>query len=506
MGAVSAGRRVGRDFIITLAGSAMNGLQGIVVLPIMIRIAGEATYGAYTLLISLLGLWIAFIGYGIPYRYQRNLVSAKTLAERRALFEPQFTFQLLMVALASAAILIAGRRLETWIFGDMTHFTPAYLAAVLFSNLLCRQSQDYFRYTQRFLPLSISSASATYVFVAILVAVALLTQELSLDTLLLLQAVTYLVISLPLLAVLLRELGLPRLKLPFRTLMEDIHVAWPLSVELVIDYALRFADRYVILLYLSVADVGRYQPAYALATVVMMLPTLIDIILVPALSRLVDLGERAEAERLLAIFLRLFLMFATPFAVGALMMGPTILGLLASPEIGEASRWVSPLMAVASIFLGIMRLASLVAFVMGRTRTILGASLLGAILNIALNVAVLAFVRDIAVPAASALVGYVAAAVYTVLALRPVWRIAFEWGAIARYCVAAAAMGLLLWVIGYPPGTVVSINPFLLAAVLAVGGVTYFAALTAVGGFGRREINQIGNLLRRQDRGAGQAA
>jgi len=503
---VSTGRRVGRDFIITLAGSAMSGLQGIVVLPIMIRIAGEATYGAYVLLISFLGLWITFIGYGIPYRYQRNLVSAKTVAERRALFEPQFTFQLLMVGLISAAILLAGHRLETWLFGDMTHFTPAYLAAVLLSNLLCRQAQDYFRYTQRFLPLSISSAGATYVFVAILVAVAALTRELSLDTLLLLQTATYLAVSLPLLAVLLRELGLPRLRLPFRTLLEDLHIAWPLSVELLIDYALRFGDRYVILLYLSVADVGRYQPAYALATVVMVLPTLTDIILVPALSRLIDLGERAEAERLLAAFLRLFLMFALPFAVGALMMGPTILGLLASPEIGIASRWVAPLMAVASIFLGIMRLASLVAFVMGRTRTILGASLVGAGLNIALNVIVLAMIRDIAVPAASALVGYVAAAVYTVLALRPVWRIGFEWRAIARYCIAAAAMGIALRLLGYSPGTVEPVSPFVLAAVLPAGGIAYFAALAAIGGFGRREINQIGNLLRRGDNSAGQAA
>ena len=503
---MSGGGRIGRNFVITLAGSAMSGLQGIVVLPIMIRLAGEATYGAYTLLISLLGLWIAFIGYGIPYRYQRNLVSAKTLAERRALFEPQFTFQLLMVVLASAVIVLAGRRLESWIFGDMTHFTPAYLAAVLFSNLFCRQAQDYFRYTERFLPLSVSTASATYVFVAILVAVALLSNTLSLDTLLLLQAITYLAISLPLLVVLLRELGLPRLRFPFRTLLEDIHIAWPLSVELIIDYALRFGDRYVILLYLSVADVGRYQPAYALATVVMMLPSHIDIILVPALSRLIDLGERAEAERLLAAFMRLFLMLSVPFAVGALMMGPTILGLLTTTEIGVASRWVSPLMAVASIFLGIMRLASLVAFVMGRTRTILGASLLGAGLNIALNMVLLAIIRDISVPAASALVGYVAAGVYTVLALRPVWHIGFEWGAIARYCLAAAAMGVVLWLLGYPPGTVVPVNPFVLTAVLAAGGISYFAALTAVGGFGRRELNQIGNLLRRQDRGAGQAA
>jgi O-antigen/teichoic acid export membrane protein len=238
----------------------------------------------------------------------------------------------------------------------------------------------------------------------------------------------------------------------------------------------------------------------------MLLPTLTDIILVPALSRLIDLGERAEAERLLAAFLRLFLMFALPFAVGALMMGPTILGLLASPEIGIASRWVAPLMAVASIFLGIMRLASLVAFVMGRTRTILGASLVGAGLNIALNVIVLAMIRDIAVPAASALVGYVAAAVYTVLALRPVWRIGFEWGAIARYCIAAAAMGIALRLLGYSPGTVEPVSPFVLAAVLPAGGIAYFAALAAIGGFGRREINQIGNLLRRGDNSAGQAA
>ncbi|HUN47093.1 MAG TPA: hypothetical protein VMU85_11250, partial [Stellaceae bacterium] len=67
-------------------------------------------------------------------------------------------------------------------------------------------------------------------------------------------------------------------------------------------------------------------------------------------------------------------------------------------------------------------------------------------------------------------------------------------------------MGVVLWLLGYPPGTVVPVNPFVLTAVLAAGGISYFAALTAVGGFGRRELNQIGNLLRRQDRSAGQAA
>ena len=58
--------RLGIDFLVLLAGQAMMVLQGIIVLPFVIKLAGEATYGAYVLLLSLMGWSLAFSSNTLP--------------------------------------------------------------------------------------------------------------------------------------------------------------------------------------------------------------------------------------------------------------------------------------------------------------------------------------------------------------------------------------------------------------------------------------------------------
>src|ERR1700748_2115245 len=143
--------RLGIDFLVLLAGQAIMVLQGIVVLPFVIRLAGEATFGAYVLLLSLVGWLFSFLGCGIPYRYQRNLVSARTFQERKQLFEPQFTFQITCVAGMSVAAILARNRCGTWLLNGVP-YSVGLLVVSLFVRLLNKQALDYFQYTQRFLP------------------------------------------------------------------------------------------------------------------------------------------------------------------------------------------------------------------------------------------------------------------------------------------------------------------------------------------------------------------
>lgn len=497
---------LGRDFGIVFAGQVMTLVQGVILLPIIIRTSGEAILGAYVLLLSIVSFLFAVLGCGIPYRYRRKVVSAASRAERRRLFEPQFTFQAVAIALAAMVVLRFGNRFERWLFDGSAHFTPFYLVAWMAARLLYQQSVDYFQYTQRFLHYSLSSTANSYLFVAMLLIVVATEHSLPLDSLLLLQCAANLLACVPLLIKLLHEIGPPRLRLPWHELVADARVGLPLAADLLVEFLLRSSDRYLILLFLSVEAVGRYQPAYTIGSVAIFLVAMMETILIPTLSRLVDTGQRAEAAQLMTMLLRLFLMLAIPIAFGALVAGPTLVSLLATAEIGAASRWVTPLVAAATVFYGLARLASITAYVLGRTATILVANTFGAAVNLALNLVLLPLIRDITLPAATTLIGYAIYLVFLAGALRALWPVHIDWTAVSRYLAASAGMSALLWYVGFRAGEVSGMGAFSMAVWIAVAIAFYFALLYLLGGFGRREMEQLARLTRREMPETGQAA
>jgi O-antigen/teichoic acid export membrane protein len=490
--------RLGIDFLVLLAGQAMMVLQGIIVLPFVIKLAGEATYGAYVLLLSLVGWLFSLLGCGIPYRYQRNLVSAASFEERRELFEPQFTFQIIVVAGISAAAILVGARFETWLFGGVTYFSVWLLVIYLFVRLANKQGLDYFQYTQRFLPLSLTLSGNPYLFVALLALVAFGHKHLTLDTLLALQIVSTAAISLPILSILVREIGIPRLRLPLGLLISDTKLGLPLMLELTIDFLLRSSDRYLILAFLSVADVGIYQPAYTVGSLAIFFVTLTETILLPTLSRLVDAGERDVAQDLTTMFQRLFVIVGVPMVVGSLLMGPSLIGLLTTPAIGLASAWVTPLIALATVFYGIARLASTVAYVLRRTMLILWANVAGAGVTIGLNLILLPLLHNITASGLAAAVGQFVNCLYVLLALRSVWRFPVNLSATIRCCGAAGVMAGVLLALGFRPGDVSSSGVASLAVGLALAIPAYFGALLLLGGIRQRDWMQLKNLASRR--------
>jgi len=317
--------------------------------------------------------------------------------------------------------------------------------------------------------------------------------------------ITLLCVSLPIVPIILLEIGIPRLRIPVRSALQDVREAWPLTVKVIVDFALSISDRYLILFFISVNAVGEYQPAYTLASLTTFFGTLTEPILIPAASRLVDIGDRIEAENMVAMFVRLFLLMAIPFSFGALMVGPSIIALMVGPEIATASRWVVASVSFAMIFYGVMRFAALIGFVMGRMRVLVGPMLLGAFINVGANLVLLPLLQSITVAGVTTLIGYAATAIYACYSLRSEWRIALQPKSVLQFVLASIVMSITLWLLGYRPAAVADFSAFYLTlAVTAAFGV-YFGTLWILGAIDRRELERFKQLLHRRVALAGES-
>ena len=492
---------MGRVLGLTFIAQVIIQLQGLIVMPIIVRSAGPATYGAYTIVFVTTVFFFELATSAIYYPYVRNLVSAATPAERRQLFEPQITFCLAVLAVVSGAFLLL--RPATMDVGTGTSISTVLLVGVLAANLVQRQGLDYFRYTLRFVPYSVILGGPPLMFMTLLTATVALQRVPSLDTLLLLQCAAGSGVSVPFAIKILREIGVPRLRLPLRMLIRDARAGLPLTLDGLVNFSLAFSDRYLISAFLSVAAVGYYQPSYQAAAVLFFFARLMSDVLSPVASRLLDLERRADAERLILDFFRLFLMIAVPFTVGMLMVGPSFLGLLTTAEVAETGRWVVPLVAAAVTVNGFIALMRTVAVALNRLPTILLARSMGALLNVALNLLMLPIFASITTAAFSTLAGYAASCLCLILAFRSAWRLPFDAAAMVRFCAAAIIMAIALWMIGYRPATVAPESIYHLSGTIALSIAVYFISLSVVGGFGRRELSQMASVFRYKAPGLG---
>jgi O-antigen/teichoic acid export membrane protein len=464
-------------------------MQGIIVMPLVIRLAGLSVYGASVVWPSALAFIFAFSYFGVGYSYRRKLASAIDVSERRILFEPQFTYQLIILSLVCIVALLIGLAGP---LSDGTNETYAWvLVGWLAVHFLFFQTQEYFRNTLRFDYFNLINIFSNVLFVASIVAWGLLGRTITLTALLLLATATKAIVTLPWLILLLRELGLPRLYLPVHALMEDIRVGWPIFLDFISYNMLNFGDRYLITIFLSVTEVGHYQPGYQLAYLLIFIPRCGDMLLPPILARLMDAGDRLSAERVASDFLHFFLMIAAPFAMGALLVGPSIIALLADPQTAYISRWVTAMVVLGTALYGFTLFCYQAAYVLGRMRIVMIANLIGAGLNLSLNIILLIIFRNINVAALACLLSYGATATYIAWALRGDWHFHLDPHRIAGFFGAACLMGAALMAIGFRPLTVSSLPLPYLAIAIIFAVAAYFVTLWLIGGLQLSSITQL---------------
>ena len=279
-----------------------------------------------------------------------------------------------------------------------------------------------------------------------------------------------------------RSYGPVRLRLAHRAWLDALRRSTPVGLSLiVIQVHVGFG-----LVALGLLDGERSAGVYAAPQRLVLFLTAVSSMfgaaLYPRLSASWAEGREAY-ERVLALGVRMTVVASVPLATGgALVAGPLVRLVYGGgyEDGGAVFRWLVPAVVPISIstVLGYALLAA------GRERHYLRASLIGAAVVVAANLALIPRLHSIA-PALATLAAECAVFVAMALGLRRAHRP----GALRTVAIAAAAAALMAAAILFARSAPVVLQ-------VGLGAAVYIAAIAALGGVGPDDVRLLGDLAR----------
>jgi O-antigen/teichoic acid export membrane protein len=469
-------------------------MQGIILIPLIIKSAGVTIYGGYILLTSGIEFIFAISSFGVGFRYKRFLPSARDIKSRCELFYPQLLFQIISIVVLSFVILLLGPFLSRWLLNNNIYFI-ILLAPILILSYVCyNQSLSYFRYSGKMNYYSLATVVTPYISIGIIFIILYLDLNLDVNLLISAKIISMLLIATPLFFLIYREIGFNIPAIKISSYKEDIKLGFPLVLGYITSVILSSSDRYVIALLLSVKAVGYYNPAYALGSVIIFFPMVSGVVLPPLLSKTVDTGREHEARVMLNYTIKGFLLLSIPFAAGSYVMGRQLLTLLANAEVGASAYLIVPVVAMGILFYGLNVIMSNILFVQMKTRVMFGMSVITAVLNLMLNIILIYIFRDIMMAALTTLLSYFIAFVFMHRIITSDWKIDFDLKVIMKSVASSVLMVIpLLWI---SSNLVTGAHQMLYVfGEILLGIMIYFATLFALRTFSNEELLFLKNTF-----------
>ena len=389
-----------------MTGHLLVFVLGLSLTPIVIKVSGPETYGAYILFLSFMGTIFGISSMGVGTSAKRLLPSTDNFEERAKKFYPQVWFQTLSVCLlgcVSAIIYIHFESTLKWQFkGVSAWIIPLYLVAYTAYS----QGTDYFRYTHRVGIFNISTVAQPTLFVFISLGIYWHIDVLNAGSLIKSLILASATVGGLIFILIHREIGIHFSLFKIEELVKEIRIGFPLVLSYLVDFILTGGDRYIIASMLSVKDVGFYTPAYTIGSMAIILPKVFGVVLPPLISQCVDAGDEAGAKRLSDQVTRIFLIISIPYVVGAMLLGKEVLRLYANDDVAEAAWPVISIVAIASIFYGLVMIKANILFVRLKIGELFYINLISAVVNILLNITLIYMFGNVIVAAIAALASY----------------------------------------------------------------------------------------------------
>jgi O-antigen/teichoic acid export membrane protein len=389
-------KRIGLTGLATL----VVALSPILVLPIVTKILTIQEYGIWSLIVVTAGFVPMLVTLGLPNSMVRFLAQVKNKDEiRDGLYsialvvlgaDLVMSFFLLVFAQLIAANLLSNNRTVAVLLPLIT-FVAAY-------NYLPQTYFRTFQQAKRYSVVSLLQAFSYVILIAAFVVVGLgLTGA----------AFAYL-INLLLVALLstyyvLRDIGAAMPS--FAKLRAYLKYGLPLVPSSLSSWALSVSDRYIITFFLSVAWVGYYSPGYQLGWTISLLATPFTILVPTALYEHYDANRIAEVKTILRYSVKYFLAVAVPAAFVFSVLSKPILLVLTTPAIATNGYLITPFTALSAVLFGVWSIIVTVLTFEKRTGIIGTIWILGAVLNIGLNLVLVPYFGIIAA-AVTTLLGY----------------------------------------------------------------------------------------------------
>ncbi len=472
---------------VVLIGHVLIYAQGIILMPIIIKTVGVTIYGGYILLFAIVGMIYGISSFGVGFKNGRFLPATEGREARRAIFYPQFCFQLLSLIFLSLIFIISYPFIDRLFFKKELIFSKWLVLPWLIFNFFYSQIASYFVATHRVNHFNYATVAFPYINIALITLIYITTRSLSVNILFITQILSYILITVPLALLLFREIGLKFVLPDLKNLVEDIKLGFPLRINYIMDFFLGSSDRYIIAYFMTIAAVGYYNPGYAFGSLIIFFPRVSSVVLRPLLSKAIDAGKEIQAHTMIKYTIKVFLLLAIPFVAGITVLSGPLLNLFANSEVSQKAYMITPIIAVATLFFGLNIILSNILWVRMKTSIILKMNVLAAFINIVLNIVFLYIFKNILVAAVTTLISYSVAFIFIRRAATIDWPLCFERETIIKSIFAAIFMGVILYCISLCLGNNIYKIRFILSEIL-IGIAIYSFSLFIMKAFSRKEL------------------
>lgn len=455
-------------------------LRGIVTLPLIVGTIGTAGYGTWSQILAYVTFLAVIISWNLHLPLIRFIAADRASAPR--IYTTILLTEMGLTVLAGALLLPFSSTTSSLLLGDTALGKHLALGLVLvFFNNIRLVNLNIYRAYDRFLARSVVELSAQTIELGITIVVLLVTRDLF-SALVGMTAWAAVVAALSTWhAGRLAGFGKPSLRIA----RSALSYAVPLLPALLAFWVIDRSDRFFVGRYLGAKEVGIYSASYALGSLVLHAQTPFQMTLFPKVAQLWD-TDRALAKRYIELSNKFFLTLAIPFTTACLVVAPSLLRKLGNDEIASQAAALTVLIATGVTLWGVTIMQSQILHGARSTGVQGTASIVAALVNVALNIALLPRVG--VVGAAIATLGaYGLQCLVLARAARKHLAISYFPAYLAK-CALASAVMLAPMVPLASRGTA-----GLLGAIVA-GGATYLVALVLLRAFDAQERALAGRV------------
>jgi O-antigen/teichoic acid export membrane protein len=333
----------------TIGAHILIALQGVLLIPVIIKTSGVELYGNYILLVSMLGFIFGISSFGVSFRCYRFLPSAINKQEKQTLFLPQFSFHLLSITLLSLFLIAIFPWLDNQFFRGGAEFSLWIIVPYLLFYFLYYQITGYFRYTNKLIFFNYATLAQSYLFIIIVLSWYWVYKNIDINLLLISSSLALLLVTIPLIYQLKKQIDFKLQVYSFQNLMKDIKLGLPLTLNYIVDTIVNIGDRYVIAFFLGATAVGYYNPAYVIGSLIVLFAKVSGVVLPALLSKLVDKRDENKAKKMINYTIKGYLLLAIPFLVGCVVFSKPLLFVYTNADIANNSYLIMPIIALGSI-------------------------------------------------------------------------------------------------------------------------------------------------------------
>ncbi|MFL6281823.1 MAG: flippase [Pyrinomonadaceae bacterium] len=461
-------------------------LRGLVAIPLIVKVLGTAEYGVWVQTLALVDISSSVVGANLHHPLVRFL--SESPERGRSIYGTLLTATVAAGAIGGLVLFAAAEPVSRFALGDAGHAWEVRAGALL---LLCYNVRLFNLNAYRALGRMKERAAyeLTSTFGQLLGISILLWAGYSLLGVFVFMGAWEAAFAIALCAHVGGLVGVGRFD--GRLLKDALRYSLPLLPAGLSVWVLDRSDRLVIGHFMGPESVGVYSANYALAGLLMLFQTPLQVTLLPKVSSLWR-EERDAAVRYVSLSNKLFLTFAIPFVVAAPVVARPLLVRLGNEEIGAAGGVLTLLIAAGVMLWGVSVMLTQIFYGARRTLPVGVVTVAAALLNLILNL-LLVPAWGVSGAAFATLVSYAASCAALYALSRPIARLDL----FAPHLLKCAAASLAMWVV-LRALVSVSERPIAIGAAVAACGVVYFASLWLLRAFAPSELGFLKGLVSRR--------